>query len=112
MVMRVVVNTLALLAVFFLVWSIPGNLNTVLTALVMAIILAVINSFLRPILLLLTLPVTLLTMGLFAIVVNAFCFFLAARLVEIPVGFGRAFLGYLVFVLVSFALNRLTLRRR
>jgi putative membrane protein len=108
MLVRLIVNTLALLVVFFLVWDVRGD-NVLIVAVVMAVVLAVINAFIRPVILLLTLPVSVLTLGLFAILVNALLFFGAARLVHINVGFGRAFLGYLAFVLISAALGQLGL---
>jgi putative membrane protein len=105
---RIAVNTLALLVVFFLIWGVHEN-NAIVAAIVMAVVLALVNSFIKPVILLLTLPISLLTLGLFAVVVNTLLFILAASLVHIHVGFGRGFLGWLVFVLVSAGLNSLTL---
>jgi putative membrane protein len=81
------------------------------TVLVFAVILGILNAFLRPILLLLTLPLNLLTLGLFTLVVNAIVFWLATM---IPVGeggirvadFGAAFIGALIVSIVSFAASR------
>jgi putative membrane protein len=111
MLVRIVVNALALLVVFFIFWGVPGTSDAVLKALVMATILTLINSFIRPIILLLTLPVSVLTLGVFALVVNALLFWLAASLVHFQMGFGHAFLGYLLFVVISFGLNRLIKER-
>jgi putative membrane protein len=77
-------------------------------AVVFALILGVLNAFLRPILLLLTLPLTLLTLGLFTLVVNAIVFWLAT---QIPSGvhvadFGAAFVGALFVSAVSFIASR------
>ena len=107
MLLRIVVNALAILAVFFLLWDVRGN-DVILTALVMAVIVTLVNSFIRPVVLLLTLPVSVVTLGLFALLVNALLFWLAASLVHVNVGFGQAFIGYLLFVLVSFGLNQLS----
>jgi putative membrane protein len=105
---RFAINVLALLAVFLLVWNIQGD-NIVLIAIVMAVVLSVINVFIRPIVLLLTLPANLLTFGCLGIVINAVLFYFAARLVRIPVDFWRAALGWLVFSLISAALSQLAI---
>lgn len=104
---KVFINTLALLLVFFVVWDVRSN-EAIIAALVMAVVLALVNTFIRPLVLLLTLPVTVLTFGLFALLVNAFLFYLVAGLVHVHVGFGRAFLGYLLYVVVSAGLGMLT----
>jgi putative membrane protein len=75
---------------------------------IFALILGLLNAFLRPILLLLTLPLNLLTLGLFTLVINAIVFWIAT---QIDVGvhvvdFGAAFLGALVVTLVSFVASR------
>jgi putative membrane protein len=75
---------------------------------IFALILGVLNAFLRPILLLLTLPLNLLTLGLFTLVVNAIVFWLASQFdvgVHV-VDFGAAFLGALVVSAVSFVASR------
>jgi putative membrane protein len=84
----------------------------VLTVLVFAVILGVLNAFLRPILLLLTLPLNLLTLGLFTLVVNAIVFWLATVIdvqgqsgVEVA-DFGAAFLAALAVSVVSFVASR------
>jgi len=109
MLVRLLVNTIALLVVFFVVWGVRGGNDVVITALVMAVILAVINAFIRPVLLLLTLPLSVLTLGLFALVLNALLFYIAARVVHVNVGFWQAFLGYIVFVVITAALNHVGL---
>src|SRR5215471_813764 len=109
-VLRVLVTTLAVL----LLHQFAPNLimihsdQPLVTVLVFAVILGVLNAFLRPILLLLTLPLNLLTLGLFTLVVNAIVFWLAS---QIDVGvhvvdFGAAFLGALVVSVVSFIASR------
>jgi putative membrane protein len=79
------------------------------TVLGFAVILGVLNAFLRPILLLLTLPLNLLTLGLFTLVVNAIVFWLASIIqgggVQVA-DFGAAFLGALLVSIVSFAASR------
>jgi putative membrane protein len=78
------------------------------TALVFALILGLLNAFLRPILLLLTLPLNLLTLGLFTLVVNAIVFWLATVIqggVQVA-DFGAAFVGALLVSVVSFIASR------
>lgn len=101
------INTASLFAV---VNIIPGiTVSSWLTVIAAALVLGLLNAFLRPLILLLTLPVNLLTLGLFTLLVNAFMFYLASLLVkgfEIA-GFGYAFLGALGFSVISFLLNML-----
>ena len=78
-------------------------------AVVFALVLGVLNAFVRPILLLLTLPLNLLTLGLFTFVVNAIVFWIASGLnlgVSVQ-DFGAAFLGALTVSAVSFLASRL-----
>jgi putative membrane protein len=98
-----------LLASFFLPNLISINPESqVATALVFALVLGILNAFLRPILLLLALPLNLLTLGLFTLVVNAIVFWLAAVLqggVQVA-DFGAAVLGSIVVSIVSFIASR------
>ena len=72
-----------------------------------ALLLGLINATIRPVLLILTLPLTLLTFGAFALVINGAMLLLAARLVEGVhlAGFGSAVLGAVVVSLVGGAVN-------
>ena len=77
-------------------------------AILFAVILGVLNAFLRPVLLLLTLPLTLLTLGLFTLVINAVVFWIATWFpigVHVP-DFGAAFLAALIVSVVSFVASR------
>ncbi|MBX6340896.1 MAG: phage holin family protein [Thermomicrobiaceae bacterium] len=79
---------------------------------VFAIVLAVLNAVVRPVLSLIALPVTCLTLGLFAVIVNAIVFYLAGRL---SAGISITFLGAIVGAVVAGVLNGLlsdALRRR
>lgn len=75
---------------------------------IFAAILAVLNAIVRPILIILTLPISILTLGLFVLIVNAIVFWLAAALVPgVSVsGFLGAFLAALVVSIVSFIANK------
>lgn len=77
-------------------------------ALVFAVVLGLLNAFVRPVLLLFTLPLNLITLGLFTLVVNALVFWLAAALqtgVRVS-GFTGAFLGAITVSVVSFVASR------
>lgn len=76
------------------------------------LILSFLNAFLRPILLLISLPLLLLTLGLFTLVINAGLLLLVSKLMGPEhfhvKGFGAAFLGALVISIVSLIANSLT----
>jgi putative membrane protein len=104
-VLRVLINAAALWLAAALIAGI--ELRDVGTTLLAALVLGVVNAVVRPILVFLTLPITLLTLGLFIFVLNAFCLWLTSRLVpgfDVH-GFGAAFLGALVISAVSWALT-------
>src|SRR5258708_23304486 len=106
------INALALLIITYLVPSI--HIRSFGTALIVAIVLGLINTFLRPLLVLLTLPVTILTLGLFIMVVNALCFWLCASLLkgfEVS-GFLSAFIGSILSGIVAWALSAPSPRQR
>ena len=105
---------LVITAVVVLVLSeqVPGLVhvdgNSLTVALIFAIVLGLLNAFLRPVILLLTLPLTLLTLGLFTLVINAIVFWAATWF---PVGvhvpdFAAAFVDALIVSVVSFVASR------
>ena len=104
-----IINALALLALPYVVPSV--HVASFGTALIVALVLGLINAVLRPLLVLLTLPVTLLTLGLFIFVINALLFQLAGHLVDgfNVGGFWPALLGSLVYSVISWALSALFL---
>ncbi|PHV10961.1 phage holin family protein [Chitinimonas sp. BJB300] len=84
------------------------------SALLIALVLGLVNVMLRPVLLLLTLPVNLLTLGLFTFVVNGFCFWLVAEVLKgftVP-SFGVAILGALVYSVISWLATSLLLGKK
>lgn len=96
--MRVLVNTIT---VFVASALIPGvHIKGLLVTVLVAIILGVLNAFVRPVLVLLTLPVTVITFGLFVFVINALLIMLAASIVP-----GFAVDGFWWALLFSFALS-------
>jgi len=100
-----IINSTALLVVAHIVSGV--TLDNWMTVFVAAIVLGLLNAFLRPVLIFLTLPVTVLTLGLFTLFINAFLFYMAAYLVRgfHVSGFWQAFIAALVFSMVSFLLN-------
>jgi putative membrane protein len=87
------------LAIFFVGNFLPGiHVPDYMTALWVALLLGVVNVFIRPILLLITLPVNILTLGLFTFVVNGLLFWLTSALVDSfrVDGFWWAVLGALI----------------
>jgi putative membrane protein len=95
------INAISLLLVTHLL---PGiAVRDLTTALVVALALGLVNAILRPILLILTLPVNILTLGLFTLVVNGFCFWLVAEVIRgfHVSGLWSAIIGAMVYSLVS-----------
>jgi putative membrane protein len=104
------INALALIAVAYLM---PGvSVSSFGAALVAALVLGLINAVVRPILVLLTLPVTLLTLGLFIFVLNGLLFWMVGTWLEgfEVAGFWSGVFGAILFSLVSWALSALVLK--
>jgi putative membrane protein len=105
--LRFVLNALAVLATAYIV---PGiTVSSFWVALIAALVIGIVNALIRPLLLLLTLPINVLTLGIFTFVINALMFWLAAYLVrgfEVA-NFTAAFFGAIVFWIVSWFTNAL-----
>jgi putative membrane protein len=103
---RVVANAAT---IYFAASVVPGlQLRSVTAALVAGVVLGVVNAVVRPLLVMLTLPLTVLTLGLFLFVLNALCFWLASALVpgfEVH-SFPAAFVGALIVSLMSWLVTR------
>jgi putative membrane protein len=102
---RVFLNGVAIMVA---AWFVPGvTVASPGTALIAGVILGVVNVLVKPILVLLTLPLTLVTLGLFLFVVNALC--LGATAAVVPGfdidGFWAAVFGALIVSVVSWILN-------
>ncbi len=104
------INAVALLAVPYVIPSI--SVDSFTTALIAALVLGLINAIVRPILVILTLPVTLLTLGLFIFVINGLLFWFVGSFIEgfVVNGFWAGFVGSILFSLVSWALSALVLK--
>jgi len=101
----IVVRTLVIAAgIAVAAWLIPGiTIDGAGTLLLAALLLGLVNAFVRPLIILLTLPLTILSFGLFLIVINALMFGLVARFLDgFSVASGSAaVLGWLCVVIVS-----------
>ena len=106
------VNTLALVAVAYLMPSI--TITSFGSALFAALVLGLVNAVIRPLLILLTLPATILTLGLFIFVINGLLFWLVGSFVPgfIVHGFWAGFVGAILFSIVSWLLSALALKGR
>jgi putative membrane protein len=113
--MKMLVRWLLLAAALLLVANLyPGVVvKSFGSALIAAFVLGLFNALLRPILVLLTLPVTLVTLGLFLFVINALLFYFAASVLDglSVTGFGAALIGSLIYslcgIVIDIALERL-----
>jgi putative membrane protein len=95
-------------AILLASYFVPGiRVDTLSTAIIAACVLGLINIFVKPILVLLTLPLSILTLGLFYFFVNAFLLELVAHLVSgfVVKDFFSAFLGSLIISFVSWLAN-------
>jgi len=102
---RWLINIIALFVVIHMVAGVSTE-NWQATV-VAALIIGLLNAFLRPIMLLVTLPLSILTFGFFTLIINAFVFYLAAKFVKgfVVASFASAFWAALLFSIISFILN-------
>lgn len=103
--MTIIINWIfSAVAIVIAAYLLPGvHVSNFITALVLAVVLGVLNAFIKPIFILLTLPITIMTLGLFALVVNAIFILLAAAIVP---GFGvDGFWWALIFGIVLSLIN-------
>ena len=102
---RAVVNALA---IWLATEIVPGlEAGSVTTVVVAALVLGLVNAIVRPVLLVLTLPLTLVTLGLFLFVLNALCLWLTSAVVpgfDVR-GFWPAFWGALIVSALSWIVN-------
>jgi putative membrane protein len=109
---RWIVNAAALMLVAYLY---PGVAITSFgAALIAALVLGLVNAVVRPILVILTLPVTLLTLGLFLFVINALLFWFVAEVVQgfHVSGFGAALLGSILYSIITLLTSWLLFSRK
>jgi putative membrane protein len=117
--LRLIINAVALLVT---AWIIPGihlaaadphpTRHDWITLLIVALIFGLVNALIRPVIILLSLPIEILTLGLFTFVINAFMLLLTSWIAQgmglgfRVDGFLTAFLGALIVSVVSFVLSR------
>ena len=104
------INAVALMALPFLMSSVAVTNFT--TALIAALVLGLVNTLIRPILVILTLPVTVVSLGLFILVINALLFWMVSHWIAgfDVTGFGSAFLAAILYSIISWALSSLLLK--
>lgn len=97
-----------IIALFVVIHTIAGvsaaNSNVIIVA---ALVIGLLNAFLRPVIILLTLPLTIVSLGLFTLIINAFMFYLASKFVAgfTVSSFWSAFAAALLFSILSFILS-------
>lgn len=99
------INIIALFLVIHIVAGVSAdNWQTIAAA---AFVIGLLNTFLRPFMIIVTLPLTILTFGFFTLLINTFIFYLAAKFIKgfVVAGFANAFWASLVFSIISFILN-------
>jgi putative membrane protein len=120
LIIRIVINALALWVAGYVTnavvppdWGIIRGLDDPVSVLLAALVLGVVNALIRPIVLVMTCLLQLLTLGLFTLVVNALMLLLASWLAELlglsfrVTGFGAAFFAAILISIVSMLLTRL-----
>jgi putative membrane protein len=107
--MKTLVRWLLLAAALLLVaYLYPGvTVTSFVSAMIAAFVIGVFNTLLRPLLVLLTLPVTLLTLGLFLFIINALMFWIAAQILDgfAVAGFVAALIGSLIYTLCGMVID-------
>ncbi|AAF10738.1 MULTISPECIES: phage holin family protein [Deinococcus] len=108
-ILRLLLNALALYLltqVYNGVSFAPGA--DVVSVVVAALVMGIVNALIRPVLLLLSLPINLLTLGLFTLVINGIVLWLVAQVTVLNVsGFGAAIVGAIVLTVISWLLDAL-----
>ena len=106
-VVRVLINAAGIYLAARVVPGIGLRGEAIWPAMLAGLVLAILNAVVRPVLVLVTLPLTFVTLGLFLLVLNAFCLWLTAVIVPgfVVTSFGAAFLGALLISVVSWLLT-------
>ena len=108
--MYIIINwAISSLAIILSAYFLPGvTISGIIPALITALVLGFVNSVLKPVLLILTLPINIFTLGLFTLVINALLIMLTSSLVpgfQVS-GFGSALLFSVVLSIINLILNR------
>ncbi len=108
--LRWLLNAIALLLVAYLV---PGfGVSSLYTALVVALVLGIVNAIIKPVLILVTLPINILTLGLFTLVINAVLIWFVSTLIKgfTISSFTAALIGGAILWVISWLTNSITKR--
>jgi putative membrane protein len=100
-------NAMALIAVAYLL---PGiKVDGFVSALVAALVLGLVNTLIRPLLVLLTLPITVLTLGFFILMINGFLFWFVGSVLNgfVVDGYWTAVIGAILYSIFSWAMSTL-----
>lgn len=98
------------LAVYFTGWALPGiEIDNYLTAMAISIVLGLLNTFIKPILILLSAPITIVTLGLFILIIDALMIELASSLLNgfIVNSFSWAMLFSILLSIITSLLEKL-----
>ncbi|MEA3504459.1 MAG: phage holin family protein [Bacteroidota bacterium] len=112
MLIRLITSSFAVIISSFLL---PGvQIKSLVTAVLVSIVLGFLNAILKPILVILTIPITIFTLGLFLVVINAIMIMIAGSIVPgfFVAGFGSAFLFSLIMTFVGYVFKGDDGRRR
>lgn len=104
-ILRWFINAVLLIIITYLV---PGvEITSFFTALVVALVLGLVNAVIRPLIIILTLPINILTLGLFTLIINALMFWLVSDIVKgfTITNFWSAFFAALIFAIFSMFLS-------
>ena len=103
--LRIIISAVAVLLTSYLL---PGvHINSFLSALIVAVVLAILNGILKPVLIVLTIPITILTLGLFLLVTNALIILIASSVISgfYVDGFWWALLFSIILSFISYLLG-------
>jgi len=106
-ILRWIINALLLMLIPYIV---PGvEVASFFTALVVAMVLAAVNAVIRPFVILLTLPINILTLGLFTLIINGLMFYLVSAIVKgfFITNFWAAFFAALIYSIFSILISSL-----
>ncbi len=105
LIVRLLLSTLAVIIGAYLI---PGvSVDSIVTALIVAVVLGILNAIVKPILIILTIPVTVLTLGLFLLVINVIIIYIADSLIPgfAVAGFFSALIFSVVLAVIGWILN-------
>ena len=105
------INAIALFALPYMMQSV--TVDSLATALIAALVLSLVNTLIRPVLVLLTLPVTFVTLGLFIFVINGLMFWAVAQMIGgfRVAGLGSAILAAILYSVISWVLSSLLFKK-